>query len=149
MDGGKGFSASSLWGIIPPVPTPFTVEGLVDEGAFRGVVRFFLGQGVHGLTVGGSTGEGHALSTEELRRLVETAVEEVAGRVPVIAGIIVDSTRQAVERGRALAHLGVAALMVTPVHYLFRPTDDAMVAQFQAIAQYTGQPLLIYKVVPR
>ena len=50
--------------------------------------------------------------------------------MPVIAGIIVDSTRDAIRRGKAVADLGVAALQVTPVHYLFRPDDDAMLAHF-------------------
>ena len=51
--------------------------------------------------MGGSTGEGHALSTEEVSRLTNIAVEEADGRVPVVAGIIVDSTQQAIERGAA------------------------------------------------
>jgi 4-hydroxy-tetrahydrodipicolinate synthase len=71
---------------------------------------------VHGLAVCGSTGEGHTLTTEETRRIVGWTVEEVGGRIPVIAGIIADSTAATIERGRAVADLGVAALQVTPVH---------------------------------
>lgn len=144
----KGVQAPELQGIIPPMTTPFTAEGEVDEGAFRAEVRFLLEQGVHGLAVGGTTGEGHTLSTDELRRLVAAAVEEAAGQVPVIAGIIVDSTRQAIERGRAVADLAVAALQITPVHYLFRPTDEAMVAHFRTVAEEVGLPVIIYNVVP-
>src|SRR5262245_61836389 len=70
------------------------------------------------------------------------------GAVPVIAGIIVDSTRDAIRRGQALGDLGVAALQVTPVHYLFRPDDDAMLEHFRAIAEATGLPIVIYNVVP-
>ena len=76
---------------------------------------------VPGIVVGGSTGEGHTLETDEFRRLVAVAVETAHGRIPVIAGIIVDSTRQAVRRAQSIADLDVAALQVTPVHYLFRP----------------------------
>jgi 4-hydroxy-tetrahydrodipicolinate synthase len=68
--------------------------------------------------------------------------------VPVIAGIIVDSTRDAIRRGKAVLGLGVAALQVTPVHYLFRPDDDAMQGHFRAIAEATGLPIVIYNVVP-
>jgi 4-hydroxy-tetrahydrodipicolinate synthase len=75
-------------------------------------------------------------------------VEEAAESVPVIAGIIVDSTRDAIRRGNAVADLGVAALQVTPVHYLFRPDDDAMLEHFRAIAEATGLPVVIYNVVP-
>jgi 4-hydroxy-tetrahydrodipicolinate synthase len=104
--------------------------------------------GVHGLVVGGSTGEGQTLEVDEVRRLVAATIEEVDGRVPVVAGIIVDSTRQAVAKGRAVADLGVAALQVTPVHYLFRPDDDAMLQHFRIVAEETGLPLFIYNVVP-
>jgi 4-hydroxy-tetrahydrodipicolinate synthase len=111
-------------------------------------VRWLIDHGAHGLAAGGSTGEGHTLDEDELRRLVATVVEETAGRVPVIAGIIVDSTRDAIRRGEAVADLGVAALQVTPVHYLFRPDDDAMLTHFRAICEATGQPVIIYNVVP-
>jgi 4-hydroxy-tetrahydrodipicolinate synthase len=68
--------------------------------------------------------------------------------VAAIAGIIVDSTRDAIARGRAVRDMKVAALQVTPVHYLFRPDDDAMVEHFRAVAGETGVPVIIYNVVP-
>jgi 4-hydroxy-tetrahydrodipicolinate synthase len=140
--------AKELAGIIPPMTTPFDGDGEIDEGAVRAQVRWLIGQGVHGLAVGGSTGEGQTLDRDELRRLVATVADETAGRVPVIAGIIVDSTRDAIRRGKALEGLGVAALQVTPVHYLFRPDDDAMLKHFRAIAEATALPVVIYNVVP-
>jgi 4-hydroxy-tetrahydrodipicolinate synthase len=140
--------AQRLFGIIPPMTTPFDADGEIDEAATRTQVRWLLDRGVHGIAAGGSTGEGHTLDADELKRLVVTVVEEVDGRVPVIAGIIVDSTRDAIRRGNALADLGVAALQVTPVHYLFRPDDDAMLAHFRTICEATGQKVIIYNVVP-
>ncbi len=138
-----------LTGIMPPMVTPFRPDEKVDEEALRADVNYLVEQAhVHGLVVGGSTGEGHTLSTDELRTVVGTAVEAAAGRVPVIAGVIVDSTRQAVERARALADLGAVALQVTPVHYLFPPDDDGMLRHFGAIADASGLPVLIYNVVP-
>jgi 4-hydroxy-tetrahydrodipicolinate synthase len=135
-------------GIIPPMTTPFTSEGELDLRAARAQTRWLLEAGVHGIAVGGSTGEGQTLDQDELRRLVATAAEEVGGRVPVIVGIIVDSTRDAIRRAQALAGLGLAALQVTPVHYLFRPDDEAMLNHFRAIAEATGEPVIIYNVVP-
>lgn len=136
-------------GIIPPMVTPFDEQGRIDEAALRADVRYLVGDAqVHGLAVGGSTGEGYALSTEEVRRVAACAVEEAGGRVPVIAGIIANSTAAAVERARAVADLGVAALQVTPVHYLFRPDDDAMLRFFAEIADATKIPVIIYNVVP-
>ena len=75
-------------------------------------------------------------------------MEEARGRVPVIAGIITNSTRAAIERGRAVADLGVAALQITPVHYLYRPDDEAMMRHFAAVAEGSGLPVIIYNVVP-
>jgi 4-hydroxy-tetrahydrodipicolinate synthase len=66
----------------------------------------------------------------------------------VIAGIIVDSTRDAIRRGKLVGELNVAALQVTPVHYLFKPNDEAMVEHFRSIADETGMPIIIYNVVP-
>src|SRR5437867_1993154 len=97
-----------IFGIVPPITTPFGPDDRVDEVALRAEVRYLIDRvGVHGLAVGGSTGEGHTLTTDETRLLSAIAVEEAAGRVPVITGIITNSTASAVERGRAVADLGV------------------------------------------
>ncbi len=142
-------SIDQIQGIIPPLVTPFREDGSIDEAAHRAEVRYMVERaGVHGLAVCGSTGEGHTLSTEETRRIVGWTVEEVKGRIPVIAGIITDSTQSTIERANAVADLGVAALQVTPVHYVFRPDDDSMVRHFSAIADKTGIPVIIYNVVP-
>lgn len=140
--------AGELLGIIPPMTTPFDADGELEEGALRAQVRWLVAAGVHGLAAGGSTGEGQTLEADELRRLLGIVTDEAAGAVPVIAGVIVDSTRDAIRRGKALGGLGVAALQVTPVHYLFRPDDDAMLAHFRTIAEATGLPIVIYNVVP-
>ena len=138
----------NITGIIPPMVTPFDAEGRVDEALHRADVRALLAAGVHGLAVCGSTGEGHAVTTEETRAITKATMEETDGRVPVITGIITNSTQAAIERASAVADLGVAAPQVTPVHYLFRPDDDAMVRHFDTLAQATGLPVIIYNVVP-
>ncbi len=142
------FGPGAIRGIVPPMTTPFSADGAIEEAAFRAEARFLLDAGVHGLAVAGSTGEGHALSTDEVCRLTAVAVEEADGRVPVVAGIIVDSTAQAIERGRAAADAGAAALQVTPVHYLFRPDDAHMKEHFREMADAVASPIIIYNVVP-
>lgn len=138
-----------LSGIIPPLVTPFDADGNLLERAHRADVRYMIETArVHGVAVGGSTGEGHTLSPDELRMVVRWTIEESAGRVPVIAGVIADSTQAAIAKARAVADLGVAALQVTPVHYVFRPSDDAMLEFFAAIHRATGLPVIIYNVVP-
>lgn len=139
----------AIYGIVPPLTTPFTQDGDVRADLLAAEVKYLIEEaGVHGIAVGGSTGEGHTLSAEELRQVVGTAVDAAQGRVPVIAGVIVDSTRQALERAAALADLPVAAYQVTPVHYLFRPDDNGLYHYFADIAQRVSAPVIIYNVVP-
>jgi 4-hydroxy-tetrahydrodipicolinate synthase len=138
-----------IYGIVPPVTTPFRPDNTIDEKALRAEARYLVETAkVHGLAVAGSTGEGHTLTTDEVRRITAVVMEEMRGRAPVITGVITDSTQSAIERGRAVKDLGVAALQVTPPHYVFRPDDDAMLRNFDAIATQTGLPVLIYNVVP-
>ncbi len=138
-----------IYGIVPPMTTPFRPDGSIDEDALRAETRYMIEVArVHGLAVCGSTGEGHTISTEETRRITEIVVNETQGRIPIITGVITDSTDQAIERGKAVKDLGVAALQVTPPHYLFRPDDDSMLKHFEALARGTGMPIIIYNVVP-
>lgn len=139
---------NQIYGIVPPMTTPFRNNEEIDEEAFAADVRYLINAGVHGLAVGGSTGEGHTLSTEEIRRLSAIAVEQAEGNVPVITGIIADSTQQVVEKAEAVSDLGVTALQVTPVHYLFKPDNDSMLRYFATIAESSQLPVLIYNVIP-
>ena len=138
-----------IQGIVPPVATPFRPDDTIDEQALRAETRYMIETAkIHGLAVTGSTGEGHVLSTDEVRYVTAIVTEEARGRVPVITGVITDSTASAVARGLAVKGLGVTALQVTPVHYLFRPDDDAMLRHFDTLASKTGLPIIIYNVVP-
>ncbi|HZR89021.1 MAG TPA: dihydrodipicolinate synthase family protein [Bradyrhizobium sp.] len=135
-------------GVIPPMTTPFREDGEIDFNQVAPQIDWMIGAGVHGLAAGGSTGEGHTLDHEEYRDLMAATVDATRGRVPVIAGIIVDSTRDAIKRGKLVRDMNVAALQVTPVHYLFKPDDEAMVSHFRRMADETGMPIIIYNVVP-
>ena len=141
-------SAKKIYGIIPPVTTPFDINGEIDEKAFETQCNWFYEKGCHGITVGGSTGEGHTLDPVENKKVAELAVKTVGEEIPVIAGIITDSTRDAVTRGNMIANTGVVALQVTPVHYLFRPDDEAMQKHFHIVSKETGLSVIIYNVVP-
>jgi 4-hydroxy-tetrahydrodipicolinate synthase len=139
----------SIYGIVPPVVTPFDSLGQIDTNLLRQDLDFLIHKAkVHGVAVCGSTGEGHTLNKEETLEIAKTAVAAADGSVPVITGIIADSTRTVIERGKAVADLGVAALQITPVHYLFRPHDEAMQAFFAEISESIGLPVIIYNVVP-
>ena len=137
-----------LTGVIPPATTPFGSNDEIDYKLVHDQINWLIGAGAKGTAVGGSTGEGHTLEIEEYQKLIETAMDAASNRIPVIAGIITDSTRDAIKRGKAVADMGVAALQVTPVHYLFRPDDQAMKEHFRIMAAETGLPIIIYNVVP-
>ncbi|BBG03767.1 MULTISPECIES: dihydrodipicolinate synthase family protein [Pseudonocardia] len=137
-----------IHGIIPPLVSPFTVDEQPDLDALRAEVRYHLDLGVHGLCVTGSTGDGQMLSLEDSVAIARATVEETAGRVPVIAGIIQDSTKEVIRYGKAIAETGVDALQVTPVHYLFQPDEDTTVAYYRRIADETALPIVVYNVIP-
>ncbi|MEM6620724.1 MAG: dihydrodipicolinate synthase family protein [Pseudomonadota bacterium] len=139
---------AQLGGIIAPFTTPFTEGGEIDLSAVPSQVDWLIANGVHGLAAGGSTGEGHALNRDEYVSLMGQTVEAVDGRVPVVAGIIANSTAEAAARGQLVKGLGVAALQITPPSYLFKPDDDALVRHFQEIHAECDVPILIYNVVP-
>lgn len=139
---------TELKGVISPFTTPFTETGEINLDLVKPQVDWLVDNGVHGLAAGGSTGEGHALGRDEYRALMEETARAVDGRVPLVAGIIANSTAEVAARGHMVKDLGVAALQITPPSYLFRPDDDAMVEHFRAIHADCDVPILIYNVVP-
>lgn len=139
---------SKLKGIIAPFTTPFSLDGSIDLSLVKPQVDWLIENGVHGLAAGGSTGEGHVLNRDEYITLMEKTSEALASRVPLVAGIIANSTAEVIARGKSVKPLNVAALQITPPSYLFRPDDDAMVKHFQEIHEACQIPILIYNVVP-
>lgn len=139
---------TELKGIIAPFTTPFTQSGDIDLSLVEPQVDWLIANGVHGLAAGGSTGEGHALNRDEYLQLIEQTARAIDNRVPLVAGIIANSTAEVVARGNMVKELGVAALQITPPSYLFRPDDDAMVNHFREIHAACSIPILIYNVVP-
>lgn len=137
-----------LTGILPPITMPFDERGALVKGALREQIDFIVENGARAIVAGGSTGEGHTLNEAEFDSAMREAYEATRGRVPFVAGLIVQSTRDAIDRVRRLQGLNIAALQVTPVHYLFKPDADATVQHFREIHEATGIPILIYNVIP-
>src|SRR5262249_40614938 len=108
-------------GVIPRMTRPFDRSGELVLNKVAPQVEWLIKAGSHGIAAGGSTGEGHTLDHEEYRDLIAASVEVAADRIPVIAGIIVDSTRDAIKRGKSVRGLKMAALQVTPVTLLLQP----------------------------
>lgn len=152
----KGIAVSSpansprqqLTGVMPPITMPFDAQGKLVKGGLQEQIDFIIGHGARAVVAGGSTGEGHTLSEAEFDSAMREAYESTAGRVPFVAGLIVQSTRDAIERVQRLKGLNIAALQVTPVHYLFKPDADATVQHFRDIYEATKTPIIIYNVIP-
>ena len=138
-----------LKGIIAPVITPFDEDENLDEARFRTLVRYILDAGVHGISPGGSTGEGCAIRAEERVRMIGIIREENREGIPIVAGIICHSTRDAVSASLQAKESGADALMVTPLQYLGGTDDDGNYQYYQAISESVGLPIIIYNVIPQ
>jgi 4-hydroxy-tetrahydrodipicolinate synthase len=137
-----------LKGVIPPVVLALHEDQEIDDGGLRREVRVLLAAGADALLANGTTGEGVLLSAEELSHVCRVVVEEVRGRVPVVAGVAAESTRQAVELGHLAREAGASALLVAPVHFLHLPTRAGLVGFYRTIGGEVGLPLVLYNVVP-
>ena len=140
--------AQRLSGCGTALVTPFTVDGSIDEGALRAFVEWQVGEGVHMVIPCGSTGEAVTLAPAEHRRVVEITVEQVDGRVPVIAGAGSNDTQRAIATSREMKEIGAThVLHVTPMYN--KPPQRAMIAHFRAIADACDLPIVIYNVPGR
>jgi 4-hydroxy-tetrahydrodipicolinate synthase len=138
---------TSFRGSFTALVTPFS-NGSVDEKAFRGLVDWQIAEGTDGLVPVGTTGESPTLSHEEHRQVVEWCVEQVKGRVPVIAGAGSNSTSEAIELARHAQECGASAvLVVTP--YYNKPTQEGLYRHFKAINDAIAIPIIIYNIPPR
>jgi 4-hydroxy-tetrahydrodipicolinate synthase len=126
--------------------TPLSADETVDESSLRRLVDFLVLAGVHGIWSMGTTGEFPALPEAERARGVAATVEQVAGRVPVIANIGDSSTTLALRHARHAVEAGADALALTPPHY-YPHSMDEMLTHFRALKEaYPGLPLLIYNI---
>ncbi|WP_162903802.1 dihydrodipicolinate synthase family protein [Leucobacter sp. wl10] len=138
-----------LSGIIPPMVTAFrpgTEE--LDEDLIRAETEFLVSTGVHSIVVGGSTGEGQGLSEDETYQLNKAVVDQAAGRVNVIGGVIADTTIETIRKSEAARNAGVSSLQVTPPHYLWAPSVEGLVQHFTRVGDAVELPILIYNVIP-
>jgi 4-hydroxy-tetrahydrodipicolinate synthase len=139
---------SSLFkGSLPALVTPFK-DSKVDEKAFRAHVNWVIAEGSHGIVPVGTTGESPTLTHDEHKRVVEWAVAEAAGRVPVMAGAGSNNTAEAIDFSRHAEKAGAQGLLhVTP--YYNKPSQEGLYQHFKAIAESTSLPIFIYNIPPR
>jgi dihydrodipicolinate synthase/N-acetylneuraminate lyase len=141
-------SLSCTWsGVFPAATTQFDAALAVDLPATQRVHRALLQDGVHGLVLMGTVGEGNSLSADEKRSVLAAAVEVSAGKVPVIAGVSEFATATAARFARDAERLGAAGLMVLPA-MVYVPTPAELEYHFRTVAAATGLPIMLYNNPP-
>ena len=135
------------FGVSPAMATPVSEDGYqVNAAAIPALVNFLISQGVKGLFVGGTTGEGVLFPLEERLKLHETTLAAARGRVPVLLHVGTNNTRESVQLAQHAAALGAEAIVaVTP--YFYPMHDDGMVHYFQEVsAAAPDTPFFIYDI---
>lgn len=135
-------------GVIPAMATPFTADQRIDEARLVELIDWYIGKGLHGISVAGSQGEFFSLEYDEHIRLLEITAKAVNGRVPIYAGTGAVTTRGAIKLTQAAEAIGVdLALVITP--YFVQPSQDELVTHYTAIAKATKLPVMLYNNPPR
>ena len=134
-------------GTLTALVTPFR-DGGVDEEALRGLVDTQIDAGIDGLVPCGSTGESATLSHAEHGQVVEIVLAAARGRVPVVAGTGSNNTQEAIDLTRHAQEAGAAgALLISP--YYNKPTQEGIIAHYEAVASETRFPLVVYNIPGR
>ena len=128
--------------------TPFADDDSIDWGALETEARFLRATGVQGIVVGGSTGEGAGLTELELYEAVRVVIQSTDGALPVLGGVIADTSEEAIRLGIAAKRAGACGLQVPPPHFQYVTSDEILGRYYQDITDATGLPLIIYNVIP-
>ena len=134
-----------LEGIWTPIPTPLTTQGKIDQEATKKLVDFHIESGIDGILPLGTSGEFALLTREERKLLVETVVDEVSGRVPVVAGVSDPSLENVLQLSADVKEAGADAVIATPPYY-FTTTDQGHYHHFKTISESIDLPLMIYNI---
>ncbi|MER9567332.1 dihydrodipicolinate synthase family protein [Mesorhizobium sp. M0571] len=130
-------------GIFPVLVTPFGADGSVNETRYKALIDDAIASGARGVIAAGSTGEFYALTRAERTRLHKLAVDHVAGRVPVLAGVSDLRVEDILEACQSAVAAGCAGGMILPPIYAM-PSPREIVAFFEHISRNTSLPLMLY-----
>ena len=139
----------AITGSIVALVTPFLPDGQIDYGSLRRLVDWHVEQGTQCIGVVGTTGEAPTVAVDEHIEIIRVAVEQAAGRVPVMAGCGANSTAEAIHLARSAKSVGAdCQLQVVP--YYNKPTQEGQYQHFKQIAEAVGDlPMVLYNVPGR
>ena len=130
--------------------TPFHQDGAIDDTALRNLVAWQVESGIDFLVPCGTTGETPTLNHDEWLRVIDTTIEVVAGRVPIVAGATSNSTHEAVEKAKEVAARPGVDAILTASPYYNKPTQEGQYRHFKAIAEAVSEkPIILYNVPGR
>lgn len=134
-------------GVATAIITPFNNDG-IDFESFSKHIEWQIEQGVNAIVACGTTGEGSTLSDKEHRRVVKFAVDQVAGRVPVIAGTGSNDTAYSIELTKYCCDAGADAMLVVSPYYN-KATQNGLIEVFTKTADASTKPVILYNVPSR
>lgn len=135
-------------GIIPPIVSPVDEDENIDEQGFRALIEYCIEGGLHGLLVAGTNGETMQLTQHERNNAIKIALDQVNGRIPVIAGVMDTSTKRVIENIKALEDMGGTCAAVTPIFYDRHTSQDETIRHFEKILKETSVDLFVYNIPP-
>lgn len=135
-------------GIWTPVVTPFAQDGSIQLDTLRKVVDTLIDQGVHGLIIGGTTGEYYALSKEERKQVFDAVASHAKGRIPIMAGINATTTEDSLELGQYAKAAGFDAILVAAPYYC-QPAQDELLTHIRGVDDALDMPIMLYNFPDR
>ena len=136
-----------LKGSIVALITPFDGENLSEDNYVK-LINYHLESGTNGVVPGGTTGESPTLSHNEHKKIIEIAVKECKGKIPIIAGTGSNSTEEAIELSKFAEKAQADALLVVTPYYN-KPTQEGLYQHYKKINDNVGIPIIIYNIPSR
>jgi len=137
-----------IQGVYTAIITPFDADSKIDVSALRKLIDFQIENGVSGIVPCGTTGESPTLTHEEHDQVIEITINQVAKRVPIIAGTGSNNTKEAIRLSQHAAEAGADALLIVNPYYN-KPTQKGLYLHFKAIADSVDIPCVLYNIKGR
>jgi 4-hydroxy-tetrahydrodipicolinate synthase len=136
-------SELKLSGVCPPLPSPTKPDGSINVPMLRRIINYVITNGAKGVVPLGGVGEFNSLSAADRLKVVETTIDEVNGRVPVVAGVVQTSLYDAVESAKLFKAAGANAVLTLPPYYQ-KPTQEGVREYFKKLRGLADIPLIVY-----
>lgn len=135
-------------GIIPPIITPMNEDESVNYGELRNQVDRLINGGVHGIFPFGTNGEGYILNAEEKKKVLETVIDQVNGRIPVYAGTGCISTKETIEMSKMAESMGADILSIITPSFAYASQDE-LYDHYKSVADQVNLPIVLYNIPAR